>query len=255
MGAINFEISYKEDRGSIITPSELLDLYFYGIPIVDKLGNKLSTNTIQTYINAAQEEVEKFLGIKLAKQIIAEDRDFNLEDWRQWGYLRTSFPVSKVFELKGFINTVQQMDIPKEWISSRKSSDGLYFRQIHVVPVAISSMPYSTIYNGVVPLGYTMNTSIPNYWKVVYCTGFDKIPHDLLSFIGKLAAINVFYLMGDLILGPGLSSKSVSIDGVSQSLSISNNGYGARIKGYLADIEKSRERLYNYYKGFTVASA
>ena len=171
-----------------------------------------------------------------------------------WGYMRTSYPVSAAFELKGFVNTVQQMDIPSAWLSTKSSNDESKFRQIHVVPVSSIGVQYTTIYNGVVPLGFYSNQNIPNYWRSVYCTGFTKVPADLLNVIGKLGAINVFHVLGDLILGtPGLSSKSISIDGLSQSYQ-TQGSYKQRIDAYLKDLELSLPRLYNYYKGITVLS-
>jgi len=71
--------------------------------------------------------------------------------------------------------------------------------------------------------------------------------------IGKLAAINIFHQLGDIILGAGIASQSLGIDGLSQSISTTssatNAGYGARITGYLADLKQARVDLKNKYDG------
>jgi len=251
---INFKIQYNKNTLPI-SVNEFVDLYLYGVPLTDKHGNTIPANTLKFYIQSAQEEIEHYLGIKLQKQIIEESKDYFLSDWQAWGYMRTAYPVNKIFELKGFVNTVQQMDIPKEWLSIKYGTEqNMRFRQINVVPVAATSVQYSTIYSGVVPLGFFANSTIPNYWKAVYTTGFDIIPKDILNFIGKFAAIGVFHLLGDLILGtPGITSKSISIDGLSQSYT-TQSGFSQRINGYMKDLEIAKEHLYNYYKGVTVIS-
>jgi hypothetical protein len=245
---------YGINEGLIMSPSELVELFLYGIPLNDKNGNSLNIDNFSTYIAAAQKEIENYLGISLIKRIEVEKKDYTLNDWKSWGYMRTTFQVKKAYELKGFVNQVQQMDIPIEWLSTKTSNDDIMYRSIHVVPVASSTIQSSSIYHGVVPLGFFMNQNIPNYWNVVYTTGFDKIPMDILNIIGKLASINIFHLMGDLILGsPGIVSKSIGIDGLSQSYS-TQSGFKTRIEGYLKDLELTLPRLYNYYKGFTVIS-
>lgn len=251
---IDFKIKYKKTSELLLSVEEFISTYLFGIPLTNRQGSTLSNHALTIHIQSAQEEIERYLSIRLKMQIQKEDKDYNKEDWRSWGYLRTMYPVCKAFELKGFVNTVQQMDMPAAWLSVHKSSDNMKYRQVHVVPVSAVGVQYSTIYNGVVPLGFFSNNTIPNYWRVVYCTGFEKVPVDILNIIGKLAAINVFHLMGDLILGtPGLQSKSISIDGLSQSYQ-TKGAYRDRIDGYLKDLAVSLPRLYNYYKGVTVLS-
>lgn len=251
---ISFKIVYSKTSETLMSTSEFIDTYLFGIPLTNKAGQTISPSALKVHIQGAQEEIERYLSLKIRKQIILEEKDYNRNDWMSWGYMRTTYPVNKAFELKGFVNTVQQMDMPTAWLSVRDSNDELKYRQIHVVPVAATTIQYSTIYNGVVPLGFFSNDTIPNYWRSVYCTGFNRVPMDLLNVIGKLGAINVFHVLGNLILGtPGLQSKSISIDGLSQSYQ-TQGSYKAIVEAYLKDLEISLPRLYNYYKGFTVLS-
>lgn len=251
---LNFNIIYNVNDELVFNLSEFIDSYFLGIPLIDKQGNSISNFVISDSISAAQLEIENYLSIKLKKQIIFEEKDYTKEDWLSWGYLRVTYPVNEIYELKGFVNSVQQMDLPREWLSIKRSNDNLKFRQIHVVPISSSSIQTSLIYNGVVPLGFFQNQNIPNYWKVVYTTGFDIVPIDLYNIVGKLASLNLFHILGDLILGsPGVVAKSISIDGLSQSYS-TQSGFKNRIDSYLKDLELTLPRLYNYYKGITCLS-
>ena len=92
--------------------------------------------------------------------------------------------------------------------------------------------------------------NIPDYWRIQYITGWDidNLPMDLLNIVGMLASIPALDVAGDLILGTaGIASQSLSIDGLSQSISTSisatNAGYGARILSYTKQIEETAKRI------------
>lgn len=256
---LEFTISYSKNEGLVLSPLELKELFLFGINFTDpNTGYQIPTDTFKFAIQAAQEETEKYLGIKLKKQIIAEDKDFISDDWKAWGYIKTTYPVVAAHALEGFINTVRQIQYPTEWISVRHTNDGeMYYRQIHLVPSgSTSGVTYSVVYNGIVPhLGFMGNRIIPNYWHMVYTTGFDTIPANLINFIGKLAAINLLYIAGELILGLGLSNKTISIDGLSQSFSSTKSSQGGAFSGQiqatLKDLQLMLPKLEGYYKGIT----
>jgi len=238
-----------------MSPSELKDTYFFGIPLVDKQGHTISDEVLKTYIRAAQEEFEKFLDMKFQRQIIEETVDYIRDDWRQWGYIRTTFFVNSIYELTGLINNVEQMNIPPEWLSIRRDTAEQFYRHIHIVPITATAIQHTLIYNQVVPLQLMGNTSIPQYWTCTYCTG-GIVPNDLWNMVGKMAAINVFHIMGDLIFSKaGIANESLSIDGLSQTTSstasATASGFSARILGYLKDLKEGIPKVKNYYKGIT----
>lgn len=242
----------------VLSISDLLETYFFGIPLRDQDGRSIDQNSIKFYIESAQTSVEDHLGIKLFPQIIEESKDFIYADWKNWSYVKTTYPVTKPLKLNGFIQSTKQIEYPPEWLSSRTTSDGKnYNRAIFLVPGVGTPTSNSVVYSGITPhLGFFGNSRIPNYWQVTYKTGFEKIPSDIIAVIGKLAAISIFHIMGDLILGTaGIASQSVGIDGLSQSISTTssatNAGYGARILGYVNDLKEEMPRLRMYYKGIS----
>jgi len=256
MPSQEFNILVGKNEGLSISPSELLELYFFGIPLKTQDGKQMSDQVLKTYIKSAQEEIEGYLNVRITKQVIEERRDFIREDYRDWGFVRVNYPVVEPISLIGFINDVQQVTYPVEWLSARTSNDGhSFFRNVYLVPSGTKAAQYS----GITPhVGYFGASHIPQYWKVRYCTGYNQVPNDMLNIIGKLAAINVFHIMGDLILGAGIASQSIGIDGLSQSISTTssatNAGYGARITGYLADLKLAMPRLKAKYDGFEMTS-
>ena len=259
MPSLTLKCTYRQNE-LVMSPTELLETYFYGIKITDNDGKAMSDSMLRFYIQSATEEVEKALDLKILPQVIKEDQDFWLQDWKAWGYIRFTYPVKKAFKLDGFINDVIQITYPTEWLSARATTDGnLYYRNMYLVPTNGAATTNSVVFSGITPhLGFFGNKQIPNYWKGTYCTGFDKTPKDLQNYIGKLAAINVFHILGDIIIGAGIASQSIGIDGLSQSISTTssatNAGYGARITGYLADMKRQWPAIKAFYKGFTMTA-
>lgn len=257
MTEIKYILSYEKNSNLVVSVEEFKKRWLFGIPIKDQEGNLMDSNTIKHFLRAAQEEVERYFNIKLKKQIIEEDKDFNRDEYSNWGFIRTTYPVNEGIKLEGFISNEQQITYPKEWLSSKKASDGKLFERIlNLVPGGnTTTQTNSAVFNGITPhLGFFGNMTIPNYWRIRYCTGFDIVPNELVEVMGKLAAISVFNILGDLILGAGIASQSVSLDGLSQSIattsSATNSGYGARIGSYQTDLKKSLNDMKHYYTGF-----
>lgn len=244
-----------------ISPSELIARYFFGIKLVDQEGKVMDNEQIAFSIKAAVEQFEGYLNLKLTKQTIKENLHYTLSDFHNWGYIPLSYPALKVHHLEGFASGVRQVSYPMEWVSIKKSSSPSdVHRSAYLVPgTGRVSVSGDSIYAGILPhLGWKGAATIPNYWEITYCTSFNVVPADILDAVGKLATINIFHQMGDIILGAGIASESISIDGLSQSLgttsSATNAGYGARITGYLADLKLALPRLKDKYDGMILRS-
>lgn len=78
----------------------------------------------------------------------------------------------------------------------------------------------------------------------------------ILDFIGLTAALLPLDTAGDLILGAGISSQSISIDGLSQSISstsgVENSGYGARAVQYGKRLEKIVKSIKRRYRAHSM---
>jgi hypothetical protein len=257
---MTFTTSYKvNELGLIISPEELKALYFYGIPIVERFGTEMAEKTIETFIRSAQKQVEGFLNIKLQRQIIEERIPFDREAFMHYNYLQSSYPVRKAFRLQGWIANIKQVEYPVEWLTVRTTTDGETFhRRIHLIPVGSTEGQVLT-FNGLQPyVGMRGRDGIPDYWKVAYSTGYDRIPEDILTVVGMYASILIFHQLGDIILGAGIANMSLGVDGLSQSIgttsSATNAGYGARIIGYLNNLKVEMQRLHDKYTGFIFTS-
>lgn len=256
MGTLSFTISYKKNQQIVFSPNDLKNLYLFGLKLENKYGQEISEQSLETIILMAQEQVEKYLDIKLQKQVISEKLSFNRNDFERFGFVNTSYPVSKVYKLNGMIGSIEQITYPVEWLYIRETSDKeTYYRQISVIPVASNVITSPVIYGGWSPyLGYLGQSNIPHYWFAQYITGFEKIPNNLLSIIGKYAALTILYQLSNIVMGvPGLSSLSLGLDGLSQSTS-SSNAFMTTIKGYTEALKVELVAAHDFYKGILFSS-
>jgi hypothetical protein len=259
---VEFISKYKKNTGLIMSPTELRDLYFYGVDIKSKDGSTIPVYIWESQIKSAQQEIEKFLGIKFQRQMITETLHYFRDDYmNSLPILNTSFPVYKPLTLIGRINNTEQVKYPSEWLSSYVASDEAMTRRISLIPTGSSTAATNVLLIGVMAqLGIRSLEMVPNYWTVQYLTGWapKRLPMELLDVTGKWAAIKMFHVAGDLILGAGIASLSLGIDGLSQSISstssATNAGYGSRIIGYLKDVDNTLKRIVGVYKGinFTI---
>lgn len=262
MPDLRLKIKFNKNEGLVMSPSELLNLYLSGIPLCYPNGGKVSNVTVKQKIQAAQKQLENFLSIKLNKQEVFESQDFQRQEWERWGYIKTVFPIMEPKNLDGFVNDIQQVDYPKEWLSIKRGSDKTKFRNLHLIPntggTGATITNHSFAFSGITPhLGYFGTDFIPNYWRITYCTGWEagEIPEDLLDAVGKMAAMQLLAITGDLIFGAGIGNQSVSIDGISQTYSTTKGGgkgaFAGRIEQYKNELANALSQLKAEYLGIT----
>ena len=265
MPTVTYSIKYRKNEGLVMSPEELTNLYFYGISTKSRDGFELSNDTIKMYIRAAQQEIEKFLEIRFNIQFVEENSTYYRDDyWGGFPIIKTKLPVNIPLSCEGFLNGIEQIKYPIQWLSTRKDSEGNYYKKINIVPTGnvTSSSSSDIILTGITAyLGLTSYGMVPNYFSIQYLTGFtyDQLPMEMVNLVGKLASIGLFAVLGDIILGsPGITGVSLGVDGLSQNIqttmSAGNSGYSARIKQYTTDIDTSLKRLRLFYKSFNISS-
>lgn len=249
MPTINLSIKYGINTSLPFSSQDIKDKFLSHLPNDFNCNQYVSDETLEFYIKSATELLEAQLGIKISREIITESHDYIIDDWIQWGYIRTTWPVQSPISLEGYLGQTKQVSYPPEWVTTRTTSDGKTFnREFRIIPIGSGATYNNT---SALFLGsfnqqlswWRQNRNVPNYWRLKYLTGFpnDKIPSDILQAIGMMATIPVLGIISDAFsgkkgLGFGVSSKSISLDGLSQSVSSFNSGqsgiFGARIKQY-----------------------
>ena len=83
--------------------------------------------------------------------------------------------------------------------------------------------------------------------------GFEqnRIPTIINNAIGLIAALRILSIAGDLVVGAGIASSSVGIDGLSQSIgttaSAMYGAYSARMEDYKNELKKIEKILKKVY--------
>lgn len=255
--------------GPLVTAKELKEVYLFGIKIADDQGNDIKDEAYQMFIDNAVSMLEHYLDIYISEECIVEYKDYHINDYSSWGYMQlNNFPVLNIEKLEmvyfrdedGEEKIVQT--IPKSW-HRLQPHDGI----LRLVPNSRfpANLQIDNLGNYFPEL--LRSTEIPHTWKVTYKAGFKdgQIPNLINQAIALLAAISGLIIGGHLVLGAGIASQSISLDGLSQSISSTNSAensaYGANIKEYqkilFGDGPNDKEngiihQLKEYYKGQTV---
>lgn len=217
--------------------------YLFGINLTDANGNPLPESLLAHYINAAVQYFENALDITISETPVPkEHHDYLRGDYQNWGYMKLFHcPVKKINSLRLMYGDRISVDIPQEWIQLDKLTG--------TVTLFPAGGNLSSLIIGNTGLMYGLGgmwAHAPQLWEVDYVAGMDEndptLPLDLLEEgVSKRAAMGILNVWGDLIIGAGIASQSVSIDGISQSIGTTQSamfgGASARVNEYSKDIE------------------
>lgn len=244
----------------VITANELRSIFLFGVSLKDDDGNEMSEKLLEFYIRSAQEWLETEIGgLVLCEREIEEQRDYRLTDYMTYNFIKLfRFPVQNV----------NQVSIQFPLSQNLLTFDESWYR-VESVGAHVNLFPTQGTFSSIIlsqggsyiPLVYSGIEFVPHMMYVKYRAGFKRgtIPAMIKELVGMKAAMGPLNLAGDLVAGAGIASKSLSIDGLSQSIgttaSATNAGYGARILQYNKEISSRLSVLRNYYHGINMVVA
>ena len=244
---------------NIMTVPELKDLYLFGLDLTNDRGEPFPELLFEWGIKQAIAWLERNLDVRIRPTVFLDERyDYYRGDYLMWTIIRLrESPVLSVEAVKvKWPSNETVLDFPKEWIQLRKDAG-----QINIVPTSgTMSQVLMTAGGSFLPLVASGRDFVPNILSVDFTAGFaeGEVPIELRDLIGKTAALGTLHIAGDLIGGAGIASKSVGIDGLSQSVSTTSSpsfaGYGARVRNYLSEIKTQIPLLRRYYKGIRMVA-
>lgn len=266
MPQLTIPLTYSFDSGLLITPSELMSKYLFGVTL-SKDGQTMPEEVIKQYILEAQSLLENYLDIKLTKEVVNETKDFWIDDWRTWSYIPCTYPVNCLLKIEGFVGSNRVIEFPQDWVINKsvtttKGQSDYYSRNIYMVPnFSSASFFNSYVYSGtLIPLRNYSATyggvrQLPGHWRISYITGWSifSVPPIFRSIIGKLVAVQLLGIAGEILFPrPGIASSTLSLDGLTETMSTAVSGnatpYTPRIKLYVEQITKDLEMLSGMYK-------
>lgn len=234
------------------TTEELTQNFLFGIDLSDSQGNPFPKALIISYINSSIAYAESLFDICLSRQEIkSEPHDYERGDYTNWGYVQLwKRPVLEVKSLKLMYGTKPAWEVPQDWLKIDKNSGKI---QMFPSSGSVTSMIIGA--SGAIYGLYNSWDYAPQMWEVDYVAGMDSndLPAHLKELIYKKAVIGILQVWGDLILGAGIASSSISIDGLSQSIGTTQSamygGASARCEEYRKDIEALIPVLRQKYGG------
>lgn len=237
---------------SILSVDELKTNYLFGLDLTDDAGNPYPDSLFEFYIKSAVSWLELRLDILLRPTRILDERhDFYREDYSKYLWLETDhFPIVSVEAVRLVLpgqGTVQ--DFPQDWFQVEPEAG-----QVQLMP-GLGSV--GTVLLGatgsILPLFYASSKFIPGALRIDYTAGYAKTPPYLVDLVGKIASYGPLNIAGDLLVGAGIASVSLGIDGLSQSInttsSATNSGYGARLVQYQKEVKDWIPQIEKRLKG------
>ena len=184
----------------------------------------------EEHLQNASEFVAHETGVSLFdEEIRDEPHDYIAGDFMQYSFIRLNRqPIKSVQRIEAMYPTGNYIfTFPTEWIRIDKNGG-----QINIVPSG-GSLSQALLGQGgtYLPIIYRNLQFLPQLFHCYYIAGWDngKVPRRLVEAVCKKACIDILAVLGDIIYGPGIVSRSLSVDGLSQSESFVNNGQDAAI--------------------------
>jgi len=202
-----------------VSVQAIKDKYLFGIDLSDSNGNPLPESLFIHYLNASVDYLQNLLDIVISETEFTEKHDYIRNDYQNWGFIQLDHnPVKEVKRLNLTYGNRPSIDIPLDWIQLDKLTG-----QITLFPSAGSANSLIIGQTGLLFGFQSQWDYAPMLWEVEYVAGIDdkdkNMPFNLIQeAVFKRASMGILNVWGDLIIGAGIASQSVSIDGLSQSI-------------------------------------
>ena len=245
-------------NSTILTAADIRNTYLYGVPTTNYLGQTLQDDTIRTFIDNATDWLETELAVSIRQRYWqCERHDYVATDYFNFGTIRLNhIPILKIVAYDViYPDTNQTTTFPLDWVQTDTSGET---GEIQLVPGVGSANAFVIgAGNSLLPLIFRSSDYLPDLFKISYYSGFNnnKVPSNILSVIGKKAAIDVLVIVSNAILAQGVVSQSLSIDGMSQSATKIPFIYERVIALYRKQIEEELSALRARYCGLRMTVA
>lgn len=261
--------------GTILTPDDIRYTYVWGTDFKSSQGYRFTDEQIQFFIDAGLAEIERQLNITIKKQRIKSELtveekklqrkvdydveeapyDFTYRKIQRYGMIQTKQrPILNVTRCTLINKQEPDVNLLPSVVPDKKNGVLKFLKRPYK-----PSDTWMGISESISRYGQeTFNNHL--FYAVDYDAGFetsDDVPHDLRQIIGELIAMAILNIIGDGLMS-GLSSTSLSMDGVSESysstMSATSAYFGARLVEYRKDVKGYIEKNKFKFGFFRVGS-
>ncbi|QVW28806.1 hypothetical protein [Bacillus phage SWEP1] len=254
-----------EDYGLTV---DAVKMNHFGISVTDpRTGEYMPDEFYQSKIEQAVAQAEKKLDIVILPRYNSEHHDYYRNDFESFMFLRThQRPIMQAEKITLEYGGGTVFNYPTKWWKVYKLEGHLEMLPTLMLSEQGQNMNLAQVYSG-----YPMIAGIPhlvgnNYapqmFHVEYVAGMLppkrrgvsqpwEMHPDLWTLIIKIALKEVFQQWGRLIVGAGIASMDISIDGISQHIDTTQSamygGASADIMQLDRDISELVDGLKSYY--------
>ena len=247
---LELSLLYIVDSTLLMTADEFKMNFFSGMPLESFEKYQITNQSIEQNILRQQTYVENMLEIKLAKRILVESSDYEKYRFWNWGFIPYFYNIHSIIKLESYLNESKLADIEFSMIATKKGVD--QFRNLYFVAPNFTSL----LFQNTLLYTYLYSDYLPNLWRLTYISGYDEIPYDIFDYAGKRVAYDMYNKIGNILLPFGIASNSKSIDGLSQSTSLTRSAnthlFSAAQKSLQEEFKITEPELRMKYKGITV---
>lgn len=226
--------------------------YLFGLDLTNDQGEPFPDSMFEHYIRAAFSWAEKALDVViLPKTFDEETHDYYRQDYQNHLWVQLDhYPVLSVEHVRMVLPPEQEVHkFTGDWLHVDDHSG-----QITVIPGSGAAGTVALRPNGWwLPLFRGQGDFVPDVFRVKYKAGMSEPPDILLDLIAKKACFGVLNIAGDITVGSGIAAQSLSIDGLSQSVTTSNSstnaGFGARLIQYAKELKQDVQVVRRHFKG------
>lgn len=236
---------------SIMSIQEFKEIYLWGedSAFIEDNGKFQPDYTFAHFLRAGIDRVEKELDLRFLPTPIVEKHDWEVEahgsSSRADGlyFHLEEFPVISVEKVTLELPGSAPYEYPADWLRVKEDTGDLYV------------VPSGTLAPAAFGIGMGAHRFVPNAFRIEYTAGFGlgQCPAAIKEAVGKESSRGPLNVGGDLVGGAGLAGSSLSVDGLSQSVTTTNSstnaGFGARIIQYDKELKAAYKKLRSYYKG------
>lgn len=238
----------------VISVDAFKENYLFGLPLYDGNGREYPDSFFQFYIDSAVAQVERKLDIKLTPTVIVDEKHaFYRQDYNKFIYVQLFVkPLASVQEVRMVLPTETRIiTFSNQWVRPDFDSATLEVvpgtGSITAVALGLSSL-WAPIING-------MMDYVPDIIRVDYTAGYPQgqVPNDIEELVGKIAALGPLAIIGDLLLGPGITGTTVTLDAlmtnVRSTKESGQSAFSGRLRQYREDIRNELKEIRRSIQG------
>ena len=232
-------------------------------------GKEYPDSFYDQIIERSVSRAEKIFDVAILPRLQVDRLDYHRNDFNAFAFLQASYrPILHVEDVLMYYNNQDIMHVPNEWLKVTNRSGQLQVSP-SVLMQGLNTTINPTIYPilktpyGMTPSPYEQAEYAPQMLGITYVAGMMppegkhgvyrdyEMQPDMVAYIAKLAAVEVLERYGRSIIGPGIASYSVSIDGISTSEDTTQSstmaGTSAEIKNLMEDMSPIEQALKQFY--------